>query len=315
MYRKILFSLILSSVPISCLAATMPASPIKHVIYITMDGTRWQDIMRDKTYFPLLWGKHVSGLEVYGAVDGGRVMEVASIPVSLPSYQSQMTGTVQPCKDNKCGRVKAKTLPENILATRKLHKKDVAVFSGWPEVGYAAESKSGRVYVNVGNIPVVDPVSGKPDNYMAQINALQTKKSHAYGNRMDEYTFKQAMHYFHKYKPVFLWISLVNADNEAHMGHLRTYQRVLVSYDKYLDQVFRMLKAEGLDKNTMVIVTTDHGRGDGDNWTTHGEMYPEAKRTWAFVKNGELQPVSPDAAKYSTLSIRPTIEKALGIKW
>lgn len=313
MYRCILLflSLLLNT---ALVFAAPPVKPqIKHVIYVTMDGVRWQDIMRDKILFPRLWGKYSSGLAIYGAVDGKAKMEVASIPVSLPSYQSQMSGAVQPCQANDCGRVQVMTLPEYILSAKKLQKKDVAVFSGWPEVGNAAESNQGTVYVNVGNTPVVDPVTGKPDAIMTAINQLQTTASHAYGNRMDEYTFKQAMHYFVKHKPVFLWISLVNGDNEAHWKHLNKYHQVLASYDKYLDELFKMLYKQGLDKTTLVMITTDHGRGNGENWIEHGPKLPESKRTWAFVKNGQLEAVTTDPAKFNTLSIRPTIEKALGI--
>ena len=72
----------------------------------------------------------------------------------------------------------------------------------------------------------------------------------------------------------------------------------------------------GIDNETMVIVTTDHGRGSGDNWTTHGALYPESSYTWAFVKNGKLPYNMFDGLRfhYSTTSIRPAIESALGVK-
>jgi len=80
-----------------------------------------------------------------------------------------------------------------------------------------------------------------------------------------------------------MWISLVNADNEAHMNHRNVYAEVLASYDNYLDQLFTTLKKMRLDKNTMVVITTDHGRGDDANWTTHGLEYPESRQTWRWL--------------------------------
>lgn len=286
---------------------------IKHVIYVTLDGVRWQDVLQDKSNFPLLWQGYAANMMIYGEPGSDKKMEVASIPVSLPSYQSQMTGAVQSCADNECGQVQSETMPEHLLKKLHLHKQDVAVFSSWPVIADALESKSGTVYSNVGNLPVVDPLTEKPDEEMAKINHLQTLQHHVKTNRLDEYTFAQSMHYFQKYKPTFLWVSLVNADNEAHMNHPRKYHAVLSSYDHYLDQLFQSLKKMGLDKNTMVVITTDHGRGNGYYWTTHGKEYPEAKPTWAMVMNGTLKPVRIEGniSYYNTLSIRPAIEGAL----
>ncbi len=294
-------------------AGTPQSHPIKHVIYITLDGTRWQDILQQRDYFPKLWRQHAAKMSIYGMPGTRLRMEVASIPVSLPSYQSQMTGVVQPCENNECGQVKMETMPEFLLSTLHLQKKDVAVFSSWPVIADALESKRGTVYSNVGNLPVNDPVTGQPDADMASINHLQTLRHHEKTNRLDEYTFAQALHYFQKYQPVFLWISLVNADNEAHDNHLDQYHQVLLSYDHYLDELFTTLKKSGLEKNTMIVITTDHGRGDGGNWTTHGKNYPEAKATWAFVYNGKLQPVRDDGkyTYYDTTSIRSAIQAAL----
>lgn len=286
---------------------------IKHVIYVTLDGTRWQDVLQVQTNFPNLWAKHAANLTIYGKPGSSDKMEVASIPISLPSYQSQMTGAIQPCKENDCGVVRAETMPEHLLTAMHLKKQDVAVFSSWPVIADALESKHGTVYSNVGNYPVVDPLTGQPDDFMSATNHLQTLRHHFERNRMDEYTFSQALHYFEKYQPKFLWISLVNADNEAHMKHLQNYHNVLSSYDNYLDQLFATLTAMNLDKNTMVIITTDHGRGNKSQWTDHGPQLPESKATWAMVFNGKLKPMREEGGVhyYNTLSIRPTIEGAL----
>ena len=289
------------------------SNKINHVIYVTLDGARWQDVLQYQKNFPKLWQRHAAKMIIYGMPSGDKVMEVASVPVSLPSYQSQMTGKLQPCQNNECGQVKAQTLPEYLLSRLKLRRQDVAVFSSWPVIANALESKKGTVYSNVGNLPVIDPLTGQPDVIMAEINHLQTLKHHIKTNRFDEYTFAQSLHYFEKYRPVFMWISLVNADNEAHMDHPYQYHEMLLSYDQYLDSLFAKLQQMKLEENTMVIITTDHGRGNGVHWTSHGDEYPESKQTWAMVMNGKLKPVRVDgrASYYNTLSIRPAIEEAL----
>lgn len=307
MLRRLFLALLFSFY----LPVTLAAS---NVIYITLDGVRWQDVYQTKDYFPKLWGKHAKRLVFYGKPHSNTTMEVASIPISLPSYQSQTTGKIQLCENNQCGRVKEKTLPEYLIEDRHFGKQDVVIFSSWTPIGDAVESKPGTTYCNNGNIPVTDPITHKPDTIMAELNYKQ--KNHLPElplDRFDIYTVPQALHYFEKYQPKFMWLSLGDADEDAHANNLQKYYKQLGFYDNALDKLFTTLKAMHKDKDTLVIVTTDHGRGNGKNWNFHGPKYPESKRTFAFVMNGELVPVKKDGniTHYSTLSIRPTIEKAL----
>ncbi|WP_454782289.1 alkaline phosphatase family protein [Legionella sp. WA2022007384] len=288
---------------------------INQVIYITLDGVRWQDIYQNHQHLPKFWQKHASKIIFYGDPSSNTPMYTASVPISLPSYQSQMAGAVQPCADNKCGRIKVETLPEAIIRQLHLSKKDVAIFSSWPEIGYAVEHVAGTTFSNNGNELVTDPESLKPDQVMNELNQKQVHDHPKGKDRYDRYTFAQAWHYFVTYKPRFLWISLNDADEAAHADNLKSYHQALSYYDDVLDEVLSYLHIKGIDKHTLVIVTTDHGRGDGNNWINHGPEYPESKKIWAFVMNGRLVPITPneESKPYSLLSIRPTIEKALGL--
>ncbi|MCE0724381.1 alkaline phosphatase family protein [Legionella resiliens] len=288
---------------------------INQVIYITLDGVRWQDVYQTHQHFPKFWQKHAGKFILYGNPASNTPMYTASVPISLPSYQSQMAGAVQPCAGNECGRIKVETLPEKIIRQLHVPKKKVAIFSSWPEIGYAVEHVAGTTFSNNGNEFVYDPDNLKPDDVMKELNQKQLKDHPEGKDRYDSYTFAQAWHYFVTYKPLFLWISLDNSDGTAHANDLKGYHKALSYYDEMLDEILSYLQTQGLDKQTLVIVTTDHGRGDGNNWINHGPRYPESRKIWAFVMNGELVPVAQDEEKghYSLLSIRPTIEKALGL--
>lgn len=280
---------------------------ISRVIYVTLDGVRWQDVFLNRKYFKIFWRKQVKNMKVYGEPQTPTTMEVASVPTSLPSYQSQMSGEIQPCQDNHCGRLNVETFPEKLIHQFGLNKKNVAVFSSWYEINYADEHQLGTIFDNSGNKPVYNPDTSVADIPMRILNLAQNKLSPDRLNRFDIFTFAQAMHYLDVYQPRFLWLSLTDADNAAHMGSKFLYHRVLDLYDLMLDILFAKLDALGLSDETMVIITTDHGRGNGKHWTDHGPEYPESKQTWAFTKNGML--LARDSLQhYSTLSIRPTIE-------
>lgn len=282
----------------------------KNVIYITLDGVRWQDVFHDHSHFKQFWEKHAQHAKLYGAPDSHTTMQVASIPISLPSYQSQTAGTVQPCPGNECGRIAIETFPEKIKQQLHLQKKEIAIFGSWYSIAEAAEHIEGTVVTNTGSFPMSDPETGIPDPVMTEINNQQLidfpEDSYT---RYDKYTVAQALHYLKKYQPRLLWIALNDSDEYAHADDLKGYHATLAYYDNFLDQLIRQLQILHLDKQTMIIITTDHGRND--NWTGHGD--PESKQTWAFVMNGELFPTSESNGnvEYSTLSIRPTIESAM----
>jgi len=317
--KKIFIMLALSAFNFSPLfaataTATTPA-PLKidHVIYITLDGTMWQDLY-STTRYPKLWNKYANQITFYGKPHTSNSMEAASTPVSLPSYQTQMAGKVQPhCIENDCGRIKVETFPEYLVKSGELKKTDVVTFASWNKINLAVEHIPGTTLTYIGNFPVSDPYTHQPDAVMAKINQEQAIDHPELDpedgpERFDKYTFAQALHFYEKYQPKFMWISFVDADEAGHANDIKAYRKTMAFYDNTFDQLFTTLKQMKLDKTTMVIVTTDHGRGNGKNWVEHGDQLPESKRTWAFVMNGQLEP-SQSPNKFSTLSIRPTIEK------
>ncbi|WP_162264080.1 alkaline phosphatase family protein [Legionella steigerwaltii] len=319
MFIKLLVIAILEFLYCPIVFATTEIPPISgkinRVIYITLDGVRWQDVYQNHKHFPKFWEKHASKVIFYGDPLGNIPMYTASVPTSLPSYQSQMAGAVQSCADNNCGRIKVETLPERIIRQLHLSKKEVVIFSSWPEIGYATEHVVGTTFSNNGKEFVYNPDNLKPDQVMNELNQKQGDDHPKGKNRYDRYTFAQAWHYFVTYEPLFLWISLDDADEAAHADDLKAYHQALDYYDEVLDKILSYLQTKKIEKQTLVIITTDHGRGDHSNWVNHGPEYPESKKIWAFVMNGQLVPVSQDEEKkrYSLLSIRPTIEKALGM--
>lgn len=312
MFKQVSGILIALAIPLIVTAKPHKSSAIDHVIYVTFDGTRWQDIYIDKR-LPNFINKYAKLVEWYGEPGTDRTIEAASIPISMPSYQSQTSGYVQPCLNNECPRISVETMQERLLKEFNFDRKTIATIAGWPVITNAVESTFGVSFSNCGNEDMTDPDTHVADEEMQKINEQQASDQPPDHNRWDKYTAAHALHYFEKYQPKFLWISLTDADDAAHAADLDAYHASFDLYDNFLMKLFSLLEKKKIADRTIIIVTTDHGRGRGKYWTSHGPQFPESKRTWAFVYNGELKPIGQDGAimRYSTLSMRPTIENAL----
>jgi Type I phosphodiesterase / nucleotide pyrophosphatase len=289
------------------------AAQPKNVIYVTLDGLRWQDLYETKQYFPTLWKKHAETAHFYGKPGSNKYFEVASVPISQPSYTSQMTGKVLSCFDNKCSRISQETVLEFIKLKLKLKRENVAVFSSWKQINLVAEHTAGTIVSNNSQAAMTDPITGKVDSTMLRLNQQQTEPTPYEGYRYDRYTYQQAIHYLKKYQPKLLWIGLFDADSEAHLNNKPGYDKALRYFDYAIDNLIETLKEMGIYQDTTIIITTDHGRGDGKNWITHGPSYPESKKTWAISFNTEIVPDGQNekGTYYSTKSIRKTIEKIM----
>lgn len=293
-------------------ATPTPHHPITHVILITLDGIRREDFFGQRQLMPIFWRDYAKQAVLYGEPGSSRTMTVgAHIPYSLPSYQSMMTGIATPCMDNDCGAVKMQTFPEALVTKARLKRSAVASISSWEVMDDAFESQLGTAFSNHGTRPMHDPDKFTTDAAMATLNKQQVKAYQGDDIRLDKDTLAQAIHYYQTYQPSFLWISFGDADEYAHAGNMSGYQNTLAFYDNAIQQIINMTRRAGLDEETMFIITTDHGRGSAQNWKEHEPEMPTAWQTFAVVIHGKLSGGIKHGhqIQFSTLSIRPTIEK------
>lgn len=140
-----------------------------------------------------------------------------------------------------------------------------------------------------------------------------------------------------KGKPFFLWLATVDphrpyksgAIKEPHLPedvvippYLPDSKEVRQDFVNYYDEVSRMdfyvgevlkeLAAEGLDKNTIIIFTSDNGRPFPREKTT---LYDGGINTPFIIKwPGKIKPGSVSKSMVSSIDIAPTILSAAGLK-
>lgn len=288
-----------------------------NVIFVTLDGVRFQEFYEgadralsggDKgAAFPRFWASIARQGQVYDA-------RIANpIHLSLPGYQSVFAGAEQPCGGNDCGQIRVQTFPERLVEDLGLPRQSVASFASWTGIARAVESRPGATFVDVGQkceIVGQDPWSGRPHAEQAP--------SAGESARPDELTMSRALRHLERQRPAFLYISLNDADEEAHRGRYDLYMATLRRYDRWIEALVNQLGHMGeYGRRTALLITTDHGRGQGARWTDHGakRVGDADARIWIYLRlpeSGRFTFAAP-AARYTHLDLRPTIETLYGL--
>lgn len=294
--------------------STAFAAAESNVILVTLDGVRPQEFFRGDA-MPKFWAKHAKEGIVLGDQAQGSVMTVDNpANISLPGYHNLMAGSRQPCVTNDCGRVNVETFPERLVRELRLPREKVALVSCWTKLPLAFESVAGTTFTNGGFEPLIDPVK---DASRDSINLSQAKNVPTWEeNRFDEYTAAHALRYLQLHKPRFLYVSFNDTDDWAHNGDYSKTLAALRANDAWLDKLFETLASMGsYGANTTVILTTDHGRGNGDQWKHHNAQLPEAKNIWLYARGPRVAQigVAIGGAAHTHSDVRPTIEKLMGL--
>lgn len=93
------------------------------------------------------------------------------------------------------------------------------------------------------------------------------------------------------------------------------YNRLVEKVDAYMEQVLYALKKYGVEKNTIIVFTSDHGDGyAGHSWNQKQILYEEAARVpFIVAKLGEWQPRTDKMLVCNGTDILPTLAGFAGV--
>lgn len=312
-----------------------PAALAGNVVFITVDGVRFQEFFggvqkpalaglpRGTRLFPALEADaDRGGTWVFG--DGKRtgMFRVADFSaVSLPGYRAMLSGEFEDrCWGNGCRNIDRETIFDG-LARRGFARGSVAAFTSWEGLGRALESSPGGIVRDVGHGTYPTEGASAEERLAAGDIAAQDQSNlPPWGGRRDPYTYAAAKLYLEHHHPRFLYLSLGDTDEFAHLKQYRNYVDSLRRYDAWIVELRNLLLTMGdYGADTSIVLTTDHGRGAGAFWSFHNSLFSSAFRTWAAVipsarlrMNGQIRPRVSRA--YDQRDIRPTLETLLGVE-
>jgi phosphopentomutase len=166
--------------------------------------------------------------------------------------------------------------------------------------------------VNAGFEPV--PAGGER---MAMLNELLAETTPAAdGVRHDSFTFLAALEHVRSAQPRVLYLSLGETDDWAHAGRYDHYLHSAQRVDRYLRRLWETLQSmPAYQGKTSLVITTDHGRGDGPKgWTSHGEKVDGAEDIWVAVLGPDTAPLGERAqtAPVTQSQVAATVAALLG---
>lgn len=289
-------------------ATAVPAAArpeIRHVILVSLDTTRWDAVScygADERITPNLAGLCREGVVYERAY--------APSPVTLPSHASMLTGKELPAHgifDN--GRYSLGTEHRTLAEVLAEH-------------GYATGAFVSAL--------VLDSRFGLDrgfDTYDDEIDAAAV-----IGERRGDLTTARAMAWLeqHRYEPSFLFLHLFDPHapyeapeafasrvREIHRDapeHVRDYLAEIAFADHCIGLLLAKLRELGLDDESLIVVTADHGESQGEHGEkTHGYfIYSSTTRVPLVLKVPGRSAALRVAEPVGVVDIAPTIASLLG---
>ena len=292
----------------------------QNVILITFDGLRWQEVftgidsalIEDKEFtsdkenlkrlfwdadekvrrqklLPFFWTVMANEGQLFGNRKSRNYVNVTNKQwFSYPGYNEILTGiadstiTSNDKIDNK-----------NITVLELIHKQQpfqgkVAAFGSWDVFPYIINEKRSGIPVNAGFELAAGPLSEK-ENFL---NELQPQIPSPWSSvRLDAFTHHYALEHLKNKKPRLLYIAYGETDDYAHDGKYDAYIKSAQQTDKFIEEIWNWIQQEPSYKNkTTLILTTDHGRGVGKQWTSHNSEIAGSDEIWIGL-------IGPDTEK------------------
>lgn len=325
------------------------ASPAQHVVLVTVDGARWQDIFggidldilkatsgetpveQTDTYrrfwaptpaerrakvMPFLWNRLVAqqGFIAGNRTIGSRMQVANTLKFSYPGYSELLTGAPHDdvITSNNNTRYPFLTVLEWLRADLQLPREGIAAFGSWETFNYIAEREEGAITINAGYEDF-----DHPDPEMKTLSALQHLTPNGFhGARHDVYTFRFGLAHLQTARPRVLYLAFDETDDWAHLKRYDLVLDTLHRTDRQLEQLWTWLQSDPEYRGTTtLILTVDHGRGRTPaDWTDHGAKVDGAEETWlgCFGPAVTARGESRDATVLEQRQVAGTIAALLG---
>lgn len=319
--------------------------PTRNVVLIVTDGLRWQEVFdgadtalisrrmggvgdtagvrrefwrptmveRRRVILPFLWDSVAGQGSIWGnPAVGGDARVTNGKKFSYPGYNEMLAGAPDPRIDKNDYGPNPNVTVFEWLASQPALKGRVSAFTTWGVFKDIFNEKRSGVLVHSGwNPPLLRDV-GTADPTLDRLFRTTTQLWN--DNALDALMQAALINHVRAKKPRVLFVGYGETDEWAHARRYDLTLKSARSVDGFIAELWRTMQAMPEYRGrTTFIVTTDHGRGDGNKWTDHGEDVDGAERIWiaamgpGIPANGEVR-----GASVAQSQIAATVASLLG---
>lgn len=294
-------------------AAAQPARKTENVVVIVTDGLRWQEVFggaeaalisskpggvedeaatkkefwrpsaaeRREVLLPFLWTVVAKQGAIWGDKAAGSSAQVENgFRFSYPGYNEIITGAADPRIDSNAYPPNPNVSVFEWMNGQPGFEGRVGVVAGWTAFERIFNRPRSHLDMRIG---WETPVPGATAPREQLLNTMYATITREFTDMPWDALLQQTLlEYVRTKKPRFLFVGYGETDEWAHNGR---YDLVLASahaVDGFLRELWETMQAmpEYRDKTTFLI-TTDHGRGSGDeNWKHHDWNVSGAEDMW-----------------------------------
>jgi hypothetical protein len=307
---------ILSVLGLLALSASLDAQPAldtAHIVLVTLDGLRWQEVftgadpalighedfvsdpedlrekfwsedpmLRREKLLPFFWSVLATEGQLYGNRQYGSKVNVTNGHwFSYPGYNEILTGRADDRIDSNDKLENSNVTVLEFFNRMPQYRNAVAAFASWDVFPYIINEKRSGIPVNGGFRPAEGDELSERERFL---NVLQTQTPSPWSTvRLDAFTHHYALEYMKKHQPRIVYIAYGETDDFAHDGEYDAYLQAAHRTDAFIRDLWSFIQSRAPYRNTTtLIVTTDHGRGTEplDTWKSHGTDIPGADQIW-----------------------------------
>lgn len=322
--------------------------PADHVVFITLDGVRPEDLFggadslilfdrkaggivdtaatrarfwrssvaeRRRVLMPFFWDSLVPRGTLVGALEGAPTTITNGLKFSAPGYQELFSGKAQAdVTSNDDRRYAHRTIFDVVRDRLATKRTDVAAFTSWAVQGRLVSNRPEAVVVSASFEPL--PPESRVGAGLV-IEPLQRRIIYPdVAMRLDGFTHALAADYLLRYHPRLLHIGYGETDEDAHARRYDRYLAAMHEADAMLRELWHAIEADPvLRGRTALVLSTDHGRGrTPSDWTSHGKDVTGAEHIWVFAVGAGVASRGVITTTATTQSqVGPTILALLGL--
>lgn len=284
--------------------------PADTVILVTLDGVRPRDLLLGQDTglgaevlgaptMPYMMNDLVPKGVFLGSAEDPPAFRLGSpVGISMSGYHSIFAGRMTRCISNEDPPPKGDTLVTDL---QDAFPGETAFLSTWPLLVQRLKIDPNRAVSVAGRDAALACLADRG-------TGLAEDSPH------DLPVVELALELLRSSKPRFIFIGLDESDGAAHSGNYKCYVDALGRFDTYIKRIAEA--AESLRKGgrkVTLIITTDHGRGEGEEWVEHRWNIAGTARCWFFAHGHAIAAAGHvlRSRQRTHFDVRPTIAHLL----